>query len=66
MRGGGGHLRLFRRGVRDGGGRLVLKDPISKRFIRSKYSMDREKIRTSFNRLVKASSAPGAAPTTFQ
>ena len=66
MREGGGHLRLFRRGVRDGGGRLVLKDPISGTFIRSKYNMDKEKLQTSFNRLVKASSAPGAAPTTFQ
>jgi hypothetical protein len=66
MRGGGGHLRLFRRGVRDGGGRLVLKGQISGRFISYEDNVGREKQCTSFNRLVKASSAPGAAPTTFQ
>jgi len=43
MRGGGGHLRLFRRGVRDGGGRLVLKDRISGRFIGYEDNVGREK-----------------------
>lgn len=40
MREGGGHLRLFHRGVRDGGGRLVLKGQISGISLSSKDNLD--------------------------